>query len=89
MSEERKFKRKCVVCGGYFPKKMLYRFTFDGLKTVVNNKNEVQGRSFYICKDAECLKKCLKSKVLSKYTKLNHTKSVMEFITHILNHINY
>lgn len=91
MCDNRKFKRRCVICGNYIEKDRLFRFTTPkgSLETIVNINNEFQGRSFYICKDEECLKKSLKPKVLLKYIKNYNNSPVIEFISQILNHKNY
>ena len=87
MSIERKFKRRCIICGKYKDKSELLRLTKESgssdLKLNINS--EFQGYSFYICKDRDCLKKSLKNKVLTKYTKLNYPEKLREIIKQMLN----
>lgn len=88
--EDKKFKRKCIICGKYFPKSDLIRFTKnkDGSELFVNTNSDVFGRSIYICKDEKCLNKSLKPNVLSKYTKLNHLENVIKYISQMIKYKN-
>lgn len=84
---EKKFKRKCIVCSSYKIKEDMIRLTKQkgSCEVQINMNNDIQGHSFYICKEVECLEKALKSKVLIKYTKLNTTQNTIDFIKNILN----
>ena len=78
--EDKMFKRKCVICGKYYPKSDLIRLTKlkDKSEIFVNTNSDVYGHSIYICKNDDCLNKSLKPNVLSKYTKLNHLENVIK-----------
>lgn len=84
---DRKFKRKCIICGKYFSKTELIRLVRlkNTSEILVNTNSDVYGHSFYICKDEECLTKSLKSNVLSKYTKLNHVENALNYISQMIN----
>ena len=54
----------CNVCRQYKEKNELIRITKD-YKTgeiMVNTDNIIQGRSIYVCKNEECIKKFIKNK---------------------------
>lgn len=87
MKDERKFKRKCIICGKYRAKSSLLRLTrvSGSSELAVNLNSEIEGHSFYICKDKDCLEKSLKNKALTKYTKLNYGEKVKEIIKQMLN----
>lgn len=87
IKSDKKFKRKCIICSEYKEKKYLVRFTKEQETSEYksNKKNKLHGRSFYICKKKECLEKALKSKTLSKYTKLNTCENITKTIIKILN----
>lgn len=89
--QDKKFKRKCVICSQYKEKCDLIRFTKDKNteKIILNKENKVNGRSFYICNNKECLNEALKNKVLSKYTKLNTCPNITKEIENILNSENF
>lgn len=73
--------RKCIGCMESFPKKELYRI-------VKNKDNEIKldltgklnGRGTYICKNAECFEKAIKTKRLSKSLETEIPESVYEEI---------
>lgn len=89
--QDKKFKRKCVICSQYKEKNDLIRFTKDKNtgEIVLNKGKEAEGRSFYICHNKECLKEALKNKVLSKYTKLNTCPNITKEIEKILKSENF
>ncbi len=90
-NDDRKFKRKCIICGKYCIKSELVKLTYDKntSELVVNKKSKVFGRSFYICKNEACLNKSLEPNVLSKYTKLNHVEKAIKYIFGILKYKKY
>lgn len=73
--------RKCIGCMEGFPKKELYRI-------VKNKDNEIKldltgklnGRGTYICKNAECFEKAIKTKRLSKTLEMEIPDSIYEEI---------
>ncbi|MBR6163053.1 YlxR family protein [bacterium] len=87
---DKKFKRKCIICNEYKEKTDLIRFIQShDTEEKENDKNiKIFGRSFYICDKRECLEKALKSKALSKYTKLNTLRNITKTIKEILNSEN-
>lgn len=59
---EKKFLRQCMCCREFKKKDDLIRLTKDYKTSVIklNENNEVQGRSVYICKNSECIEKAFK-----------------------------
>ena len=64
-------KRMCIGCRGAFEKKDLIRIvrTPDG-DIVLNRTGKSAGRGAYLCDNIECLKKCIKAKLLNKAFKV-------------------
>ena len=62
--------RMCIVCREMKQKNELIRVVKnkDG-EIFVDNTFKANGRGAYICKDQQCLSKCIKSKVLNKVFK--------------------
>ena len=59
--------RQCLGCREMKPKKELLRVVRTPEETVVfDTTGRANGRGAYICKSAECLKKAVKSKALSR-----------------------
>lgn len=59
---DKKFKRQCASCREIKNKEDLIKITKD-FKTneiKVNQENDVQGRSVYLCKNLECVEKAFK-----------------------------
>ncbi len=71
--------RTCIVCRKKGEKE-------NFIKIVCNKNNEIHvekdkkldGRGAYICKNPECIKKCIKQKSLSRVFKRNVDESVYE-----------
>jgi len=59
--------RMCVGCREKFPKKELTRVVRaqDG-RVFIDSTGKAAGRGAYICANAECLKKAVKSKMLER-----------------------
>ncbi len=71
--------RMCIACRVMKDKKDLFR--------IVKNKEgsinldctfKAQGRGAYICKDIECINKCIKSKALNKAFKCEVSVEILE-----------
>ena len=54
--------RRCIGCGGHFPKSELIRIVrLAGTNNIiVDTTGKQDGRGTYICKNADCLKKAKK-----------------------------
>lgn len=52
--------RMCIVCRKSKDKDQLYKLKLSGNTVSVDESDFSQGRSVYICKDAECISKCRK-----------------------------
>ena len=86
MKEERKFKRQCNCCREYKTKEELIRITKD-YKTgeyLLNNKNSVQGRSIYLCKNENCIKNFLKNKKKLRSLGAQTCKNIEEILDTVL-----
>ena len=71
MTKDKKFKRQCCYCKLIKDKKDLVRITknYKDGSININQNNEVQGRSVYICKNHECLENALKKRKLDVFLK--------------------
>lgn len=62
--------RKCVVCTLQKDKNDLIRIVRDKEgKISIDNSGKLNGRGAYICKNKECIKKAIETKVLNKHLK--------------------
>lgn len=70
----------CVACRQMKDKQELLRivFTNEECTEFVVNANKVNGRGTYICKNAECIDKCVKSKIFNKIYKKAINASIYE-----------
>ena len=73
--------RMCVVCRNMKPKNECFRV----VKTLDNNyeldpTGKMNGRGAYVCKDAECVAKCLKTHALNRSFKHNVSQDVYNLI---------
>ena len=71
--------RQCISCRNMFPKNDLIRVVkqTDGTY-LIDESNKSNGRGAYICKNEECIKKCIKSKLLNKSFKSNINQNIYE-----------
>ena len=47
--------RKCVACGGHFPKADLYKIVKNNSGFIIDTAQRAQGRGAYVCKGGECI----------------------------------
>ena len=67
MQEKKVPERKCLGCGRPFPKKTLLRVVRSPEGQVsLDPVGKKPGRGAYVCRDAACLKKALRSKALER-----------------------
>lgn len=81
-----KFLRKCIGCGTYKQKDELIKITREA-KTQeihINPKNNIYGRSSYICKDRNCVNNAFKKMKISKILKQNVSINLKDEIMTIL-----
>ena len=71
-------KRMCIITRQMKPKSELLRLVKVDDKIVVDKKQKVQQRGFYISRDAEILKNFKKSKALNKVFKMQVSESVYD-----------
>ncbi|MBR6274983.1 MAG: YlxR family protein [Lachnospiraceae bacterium] len=59
--------RKCIGCDEMFPKKELIRILLDEEnKLVIDKTGKLNGRGCYLCNNAECLEKAIKTKAINR-----------------------
>ena len=80
MEESKEKKRKCRGCENFFNKEELIKITKlqDGTLKINPASNEL-GRSVYVCKNADCIKKFIKKKRLKtalKYSDLEEIERI-------------
>jgi len=77
--------RMCVVCRQMKQKNELLRivFTNDECTEYIINANKVNGRGAYICKDQQCINKCIKSKAFNKIYKRNLPSNFYEDLSKV------
>jgi len=63
--------RTCIACRKKFDKTNhnFIKITINENNCIINNDNSVFGRSCYICKDENCIKKVIKNKIINKVLK--------------------
>ena len=85
MKQDRKFLRQCVFCRSYKSKEDLIRITKSIEGSIkINNNDEINGRSVYICKNAECIQNALKKKKIENSLKSNLPESIKEELSTVL-----
>ena len=71
--------RKCIACQERDSKKGLIRIVKNKEGQIfLDTTGKANGRGAYICKDAECLKKAIKSKALNRAFKIEVPNEVYE-----------
>jgi predicted RNA-binding protein YlxR (DUF448 family) len=59
--------RMCVACREMKPKKEMLRIVKNAENNVfIDRKGKAEGRGAYICANEQCIKDCLKKKILNK-----------------------
>jgi hypothetical protein len=59
--------RMCVACREMKPKKEMLRIVKNAENNVfIDRKGKAEGRGAYICNNEQCVKDCLKKKILNK-----------------------
>ena len=86
MKPDRKFLRQCACCKEYKDKNELIRITKDNKtgEIILNNNNEVTGRSCYICKNAQCIETALKKKKIDLCLKAKTEEKLKEALYTVL-----
>ena len=71
--------RMCVSCRQMFPKNELIRVVKAEDETYfIDESNKSNGRGAYVCKNDECINKCIKSKLLNKSFKSAVNQNIYE-----------
>ncbi|MBQ8792711.1 MAG: YlxR family protein [Clostridia bacterium] len=73
--------RMCIVCRQMKDKRNLLRVVKDKENNVsIDFSGKQNGRGAYICKNEECLRKCIKQKSFNKAFKTNISEAVYQDI---------
>ena len=75
--------RMCCVCRIRKDKNSFIKVVKKDGKFFVDYSNKQNGRSAYICKTAECIKKCIKTKALNRSFSCNVDIAVYEELNSI------
>ncbi|MBP5231577.1 MAG: YlxR family protein [Clostridia bacterium] len=77
--------RKCVSCGGHFPKSALIRVvrTADG-KAEIDLTGKADGRGAYLCTDPKCLAAAKKARRLERALSVRLPEDLYDRLTAIL-----
>ena len=63
--------RRCIACRESKPQDELIRFVLNGQEPVADISGRAEGRGFYLCRNAECLKTAIKRKAFNRVCKRN------------------
>lgn len=58
--------RMCIACKNMFPKRELLRIVKNGEDISLDFTGKANGRGAYICDNPDCIKKCVKQKLLNR-----------------------
>ncbi len=72
--------RMCVVCRKRAPKLDMIRVVKQDDNIVIDDTGKMNGRGAYICKNSECLQKCVKTKSFNRSYKRNLPNDIYESI---------
>lgn len=72
--------RKCIACNGIFDRSSMIRVlkSHNTSEFIIEPDNKQFGRSFYICKNIECLKIAMKKKRFQKIMKTHFSEEFIE-----------
>ena len=78
MKEKKTPLRMCLGCREMKPKKEMLRVvrTSDTEEYIYDSTGKMNGRGAYVCKDNECINKCIKSKLFHKSFRANVPEDV-------------
>lgn len=72
--------RMCIVCRNMFPKSDLLRIVKNDDGVFLDISGKMQGRGAYICKNPDCVAKCVKKALLDKVFDVKLSAEVYERI---------
>ncbi|WP_334304397.1 RNase P modulator RnpM [Johnsonella ignava] len=79
MIKKKQPQRLCIGCGIQKDKKEMVRIVrTEDIQIIIDETGKKNGRGAYICKNAECMKKALKSRGLDRSFKIPVSKEVYE-----------
>ena len=63
--------RRCIACRESKPQDELIRFVLKGQDPVMDIDGRAEGRGFYLCRSADCVKAAVKKKAFNRVCKRN------------------
>jgi predicted RNA-binding protein YlxR (DUF448 family) len=63
--------RRCIACRESKPQDELIRFVLKGQDPVMDIDGRTEGRGFYLCRSADCVKTAVKKKAFNRVCKRN------------------
>lgn len=72
--------RMCMCCRQTHPKHELIRIVVQGDQVFIDKTQKMGGRGAYVCKNADCAKKFIKSKALNRAFKRQFDQSVYDMV---------
>ena len=74
--------RKCSGCGEMKPKREMIRVVRSPEGAIsIDSKGKAPGRGAYICPDAQCLKRAIKAKAISRAFDIEIPQEIYERLT--------
>ncbi len=58
--------RRCIACREQKLKENLIRISKHNDQIIVDDNKKINGRAVYVCKNADCIEKVIKKKLLNK-----------------------
>ena len=81
-------KRRCISCRQTKDRKEMIKITRIEDELIINPDSKKFGRSAYVCKNEECIKKMIKSKGIKRNLKFNNDNVIKQIEDKILNSFN-
>lgn len=77
--------RRCIVCRGFFDKKVMLRLCHDREGLVIIDKDGTAGgKGSYICKSSSCIKKAQKKRIPDRIFKRSLDRDFYDGLTGVL-----
>lgn len=81
-------KRRCISCRQIKDREKMIKITKVEDELIINPDSKTFGRSAYVCKNEECIKKMIKSKGIKRSLKYNNNGLIKQIEDKISNQIN-
>lgn len=79
--------RTCVACRKKGEKKEFLKIVKSGETAVIDESGRLDGRGAYICKDADCIKKAIKTKAFNRSFKCNVDNDLYQSLENYLKNL--